>query len=210
MKDDTLIGFDDPVGFSPDPLTAVLRQGARDLLAQAVEAEVAEFLREYTALTDDAGRQRLVRHGHLPEREVLTGIGRVSVKVPRVRDRGTGTAKIRFTSSLLPPYLRKAKSVEALLPWLYLKGISTGDFGEALGALLGANAEGLSSSTISRLKAGWWKDYERWRKRDLSARRYVYLWADGVYFKPAWTATSNVCWLLSVLMSGATRTFLGL
>ena len=184
MKDDTLIGFDDPVGFSPDPLTAVLRQGARDLLAQAVEAEVAEFLREYTALTDDAGRQRLVRHGHLPEREVLTGIGRVSVKVPRVRDRGTGTAKIRFTSSLLPPYLRKAKSVEALLPWLYLKGISTGDFGEALGALLGANAEGLSSSTISRLKAGWWKDYERWRKRDLSARRYVYLWADGVYFKP--------------------------
>ena len=199
MKDDTLIGFADPVGFSRDPLTAVLRQGARDLLAQAVEAEVAEFLREYTALTDDAGRQRLVRHGHLPEREVLTGIGSVPVKVPRVRDRGTSSdiAKIRFTSSLLPPYLRKAKSVEALLPWLYLKGISTGDFGEALGALLGANAEGLSSSTISRLKAGWWKDYERWRKRDLSARRYVYLWADGVYFKPRMD-TDKQCMLVII------------
>lgn len=199
MKDDTLIGFDDPVGFSPDPLTAVLRQGARDLLAQAVEAEVAEFLREYTALTDDAGRQRLVRHGHLPERKVLTGLGSVPVKVPRVRDRGTSSdiAKIRFTSSLLPPYLRKAKSVEELLPWLYLKGISTGDFGEALAALLGANAEGLSSSTISRLKAGWWKDYERWRKRDLSARRYVYLWADGVYFKPRMD-TDKQCMLVII------------
>jgi len=199
MKDDTLIGFDDPVGFTPDPLTEVLRRGARDLLAQAVEAEVSEFLREYTALTDDAGRQRLVRHGHLPEREVLTGIGRVSVKVPRVRDRGTrsDSAKIRFTSSLLPPYLRKAKSVEDLLPWLYLKGISTGDFGEALGALLGADAAGLSSSTISRLKAGWWDDYERWRKRDLSARRYVYLWADGVYFKPRMDADKQ-CMLVII------------
>ena len=151
MKDDTLIGFSAPVGFTPDPLTEVLRKGARDLLAQAVEAEVAGFLRDFADLTDDAGRQRLVRHGHLPEREVLTGIGRVPVKVPRVRDRGTGVPPIRFTSSLLPPYLRKAKSVEELLPWLYLKGISTGDFGEALGALLGADAGGLSSSTISRL-----------------------------------------------------------
>jgi transposase-like protein len=199
MKDDTLIGFDDPAGFALDPLTEVLRKGARDLLAQAVEAEVAEFLREYTALTDDAGRQRLVRHGHLPEREVLTGIGSVPVKVPRVRDRGPSSdvTKIRFTSSLLPPYLRKAKSVEELLPWLYLKGISTGDFGEALGALLGANAEGLSSSTISRLKAGWWKDYERWRKRDLSVKRYVYLWADGVYFKPRMD-TDKQCMLVII------------
>jgi len=197
MKDDTLIGFSDPVGFAPDPLTEVLRKGARDLLSQAVEAEVAGFLRDFAALTDDAGRQRLVRHGHLPEREVLTGIGRVPVKVPRVRDRGTGTTKIRFTSSLLPPYLRKAKSVEELLPWLYLKGISTGDFGEALSALLGTDAGGLSSSTISRLKADWWEDYERWRRRDLSARRYVYLWADGVYFKPRMDADKQ-CMLVII------------
>ena len=114
----------------------------------------------------------------------MTGIGPVPVRVPRVRDRGEGCEKIRFTSSLLPPYLRKTKSVEELLPWLYLKGISTGDFQAALGVLLGRQAAGLSSSTISRLKLDWWADYERWTKRDLSARRYVYLWADGVYFKP--------------------------
>ncbi len=109
----------------------------------------------------------------------MTGVGPVAVKVPRVRDRGKQAEKVRFTSSILPPYLRKAKSVEELLPWLYLKGISTGDFQEALAALLGPNAAGLSSTTISRLKADWWEDYERWQKRDLSARRIVYVWADG-------------------------------
>ena len=127
----------------------------------------------------------LVRHGHLPEREVQTGIGAVPVKVPRVRDRAPEGAPLRFTSTILPPYLRRAKSIEELLPWLYLKGISTGDFSEALAALLGPDAPGLSASTITRLKADWWDDYERWSKRDLSARRYVYFWADGVYFTPA-------------------------
>lgn len=184
MKEDTVLEFTDPAGISPDPLTEILRNGARDLLARAVEAEVAELLAAHAHLTDDGGRQRLVRHGHLPERDVMTGIGPVAVQVPRVRDRGDGAETIRFTSSLLPPYLRKTKSVEELLPWLYLKGISTGDFQEALAALLGPDAGGLSSSTISRLKADWWADYERWTKRDLSAQRYVYLWADGVYFKP--------------------------
>ena len=116
----------------------------------------------------------------------MTGIGKVSVQIPRVRDRGKVPAakKVRFSSKIVPPYLRKAKSVEELLPWLYLKGISTGDFSEALGALLGPNAEGLSSSTITRLKAGWWEEYETWRKRDLTGKRYVYVWADGVYFTP--------------------------
>lgn len=114
----------------------------------------------------------------------MTGVGPIAVKVPRVRDRGAQAEKVRFTSSILPPYLRKAKSVEELLPWLYLKGISTGDFQEALAALLGPNAAGLSSTTISRLKADWWDEYERWQKRDLSARRIVYVWADGVYFQP--------------------------
>ncbi len=173
MEDDTILEFTDPAGISPDPLTDILRKGARDLLAQAVEAEVCDLMAQHAHLRDSAGRQRLVRHGYLPEREVMTGIGPVPVNVPRVRDRGTGAEKIRFTSTLLPPYLRRAKSVEELLPWLYLKGISTGDFGEALAALLGPDAGGLTSSTISRLKAEWWAEYERWNRRDLSAKRYV-------------------------------------
>lgn len=186
MSKDTVIKFTKPSEFSADPLTDVLRKGARDLLATAVQAEVAEFIATHEHLLDENGRQRLVRHGFLPEREVMTGIGKVAVEVPRVRDRGAvdDTSRIRFTSSLVPPYLRKAKSVEELLPWLYLKGISTGDFSEALGALLGPDAEGLSASTITRLKATWWEEYETWRKRDLTGKRYVYIWADGIYFNP--------------------------
>ena len=126
-------------------------------------------------LLDEEGRQRLVRHGFLPEREMMTVIGKVPVQAPRVRDRGANAdgSKIRFTSKIVPPYLRKAKSVEELLPWLYLKGISTGDFSEALAALIGPNAEGLSSSTITRLKASWWDEYQIWRKRDLTGKGYV-------------------------------------
>jgi putative transposase len=165
-------------------LTDILRAGARDLIQQAVEAELSALLEAHSEDCIEDGRARLVRHGHLPEREVTTGIGTVSVKVPRVRDRGEGAEKIRFTSKILLPYLRKAKSIEELLPWLYLKGISTGDFQEALAALLGPNAAGLSSTTISRLKADWWDEYDRWQRRDLSARRFVYIWADGVYFRP--------------------------
>ena len=179
------LGSDLPIrGYSPDPLSDVLRAGARHLIEQAVEAELIALLSAHVDDKTEDGRARLVRHGHLPEREVMTGIGPVPVKVPRVRDRGCSEEKIRFTSSILPPYLRKAKSIEELLPWLYLKGISTGDFQEALAALLGPNAAGLSSTTISRLKADWWDEYERWQRRDLSARRFVYVWADGVYFRP--------------------------
>ncbi len=158
---------------------------------------IDNLMAQHAHLRDSAGRQRLVRHGYLPEREVMTGIGPVPVNVPRVRDRGTGAEKIRFTSTLLPPYLRRAKSVEELLPWLYLKGISTGDFGEALAALLGPDAGGLTSSTISRLKAEWWAEYERWNRRDLSAKRYVYFWADGVYFKPR-TDADKQCMLVII------------
>ena len=171
-------------GYSPDPLSDVLRAGARHLIEQAVEAELIALLSAHVDDKTEDGRARLVRHGHLPEREVMTGIGPVPVKVPRVRDRGSSEEKIRFTSSILPPYLRKARSIAELLPWLYLKGISTGDFQEALAALLGPNAAGLSSTTISRLKADWWDEYERWQRRDHSARRFVYVWADGVYFRP--------------------------
>ena len=164
----------------------MIQAGARKLLATAVLAAVSGFIAEHADLLDEDGRQRLVRHWFLPEREVMTGIGKVPVQVPRVRDRGTNEdgSNIKFRSSLVPPYLRKAKSVEELLPWLYLKGISTGDFSEALAALLGPDAEGLSASTITRLKASWWEEYETWRKRDLSGKRYVYIWADGVYFTP--------------------------
>lgn len=184
MTTNTITQLTDPHGFSPDPLTDLLRCGARRLIEQAVEAELAVLLEAYASDKTDDGRARLVRHGHLPEREVMTGIGAVPVKVPRVRDRGDGEEKVRFTSTILPPYLRKAKSIEELLPWLYLKGISTGDFHEALAALLGPNAAGLSSTTISRLKAHWWDEYDRWQRRDLSTRRFVYIWADGVYFRP--------------------------
>ena len=186
MKDDTVVALRQPGSFSDDPLTDILRAGARQLLAQAIEAEVEGHISAHADLTDAQGRRRIVRHGHSPEREIQTGVGAVRVRSPRVRDRDPDApgGRIRFTSSILPPYLRRAKSVEELLPWLYLKGISTGDFGEALAALLGSDAPGLSASTISRLKSIWQDEYDVWLKRDLSARRYVYFWADGVYFSP--------------------------
>ncbi len=181
MTDSNVIQLSQPGTFS-DPLTEVLRNGARALLSQAVEAEVAAFLgRHAVELTDD-GRQRLVRHGHLPEREIMTGIGRVTVRCPRVRDRaGDGSERIRFSSAILPPYARRSKSLEVLIPILYLKGVSTGDFEEALLALLGKDAGGLSASTIGRLKDAWSEEHTRWSKRDLSAKHYAYFWADGIH-----------------------------
>ena len=150
MSKHNAVPFPHPQATAADPLTEVLRQGAKRLLAQAIEAEVETLLACYANERDDQGRQAVVRNGYLPEREVHTGIGAVPVRVPRVRDRrGQG---IRFHSSILPPYMRRSRSVEALLPWLYLKGVSTGDFSEALEALLGPDAPGLSASTISRLK----------------------------------------------------------
>jgi transposase-like protein len=132
-------------------------------------------------LTDD-GRRRLVRHGHLPEREIMTGIGPVAVHCPRVRDRGgEACERIRFSSAILPPYARRSKSLEVLIPILYLKGISTGDFEDALIALLGRDAGGLSASTIGRLKEAWSEEHARWSKRDLSAKRYIYFWVDGIH-----------------------------
>jgi len=162
-----------------DPLTDLLRRGARDLIAQAVESELQVLLDEHSQRRLPDGRQAVVRNGYLPERIVQTGIGDVQVKVPKVRDRsGSG---VYFNSSLLPPYLKRAKSIEELLPWLYLKGISTGDYQEALAALLGDNAKGLSANTISRLKQHWADEHRDWCQRDLSQKRYVYWWADGVY-----------------------------
>ena len=184
MPENTIAKLPDLSGFSTDPFTDIIRDGARKLIEQAIQAELAVLMAAFSAEKLENGTSRLVRHGYLPEREVMTGIGPVPVKVPRVRDRKPGEDKITFTPSILPRYLRKAKSVEELLPWLYLKGVSTGDFSEALAALLGPNADGLSAKTITRLKADWWNDYEAWQKRDLSHRRFLYIWADGVYFKP--------------------------
>jgi putative transposase len=169
-------------GTFTDPLTENLRHGARALLAHAVEAEVAGFLGNHADKLTADGRQRVVRHGHLPEREIVTGIGPVAVRRPRVRDRvGEGPERIRFSSAILPPYARRSKSLEVLIPILYLKGVSTGDFEEALVALLGNDAGGLSASTIGRLKDAWSEEHARWSQRDLSAKRYVYFWVDGIH-----------------------------
>ena len=162
-----------------DPLTEFLRQGAHDLIQKAVEVELHGLLAEYGNITDLSGHQAVVRNGYLPEREILTGLGAVTVRVPKVRDRsGSG---IKFNSALAPPYVRKAQRVEAALPWLYLRGISTGDMQEALSVLLGPAAKGLSPAVVSRLKAQWTQDYQAWSQCDLSAERYVYVWADGIY-----------------------------
>src|SRR6059058_2265836 len=168
-----------------DPLTAILRAGARRLLEQAIEAEVETFLASLKDLKLPDGLDRVVRHGHGPERAIQTGIGPVAVRRVKVRDRGAGEAgdRIRFTSAILPRWARRTKSLDALLPILYLRGVSTGDFQEALSALLGKEAPNLSPSVIGRLKEDWAADYACWQKRELSARRYVYFWADGVYLQ---------------------------
>jgi putative transposase len=169
---------------SKDAITEVLRRGARRLLAVAFEDEVEAFIAQFADVPDERGRRAVVRNGYLPERELVTGIGPVGIEQPRVRVRSTkdGTEIPTFTSKLLPPYLRKTKSLEELIPWLYLKGISTDDYEEALAALLGPAAPGLSASTIVRIKKVWEDEYGEWRGRSLAAKRYVYLWADGVYF----------------------------
>jgi len=166
-------------GVISDSLTDLLRRGARGLIETAVEAELELLLDEYRNVTDLQGRRAVVRNGHLPERDILTGVGNIPVRVPKVRDRsGSG---IKFNSAIVPPYVRKAQRVEAALPWLYLRGISTGDMQEALSVLLGEEAKGLSPAVVSRLKAQWTEDYAAWNRRDLSAERYVYVWADGIY-----------------------------
>lgn len=168
-----------------DPLTEILRSGAKRLIEQAVEAEFAAFLASHADLKLADGRQRVVRHGHDPVRPIQTGIGPIEVEKPKARDRGAAAAdeRIRYSSSILPKWARRTKSLDVLLPALYLRGISTGDFQEVLTALLGKDAPNLSPAVIARLKGEWEGEYQRWQKRDLSARRYVYVWADGVYLQ---------------------------
>jgi putative transposase len=175
----TTVSF--PSTSSRDALTDVLRNGAQRLLAEAIEAEVMEWIDSRAGVTDAAGRRQVVRNGYLPKRSILTGIGSVEVEQPRVLDR-RGAEGEAFSSKILPPYLRKTRSLEELIPWLYLKGVSTGDFSEALSALVGPQAEGLSASTITRLKAVWEEEFQEWTERSLAGKHYVYVWADGVHF----------------------------
>ena len=183
MPQNNIIEIKKPEAFVEDPITEILRNGAKKLLTEALEAEIESFLRQYKDLKDAKGRQRITANGYLPEREIQTGIGPVSVKVPRARDREPDNASdpLHFRSSIVPPYLRKTRSMEELIPWLYLKGISTGDFTDALSALVGKEAPGLSAPTISRLKGIWEKELDQWQGRDLSQKQYVYIGADGIY-----------------------------
>jgi putative transposase len=171
-----------PAVSSQDVLTSILRDGAQRLLTQAIEAEVAEWIESRQHVRNQRGHCQVVRNGHLPQRTLLTGVGPVEVKQPRVLDRRPARRAEPFTSKILPPYLRKTKSLEELIPWLYLKGISTGDFSEALAALVGPQAKGLSASTITRLKEVWQGEFQAWNQRSLKGKNYVYVWADGVHF----------------------------
>jgi transposase-like protein len=183
-RDSTVIPFRQPDAID-DPLTELAREGARRMLAQALIAEADAFVAQWKDLKLPDGRDRVVRHGHGPQRTIQTGIGPVAVRRAKVRDRGEAGAadKIRFSSSILAKWARRTRSLDALLPVLYLRGVSTGDFQEALAALLGKDAPNLSPAVIARLTAEWQADYDAWRRRDLSARRYVYVWADGVYLQ---------------------------
>jgi len=186
MKNDTeIIALRQPE-FVDDPLTEIARDGARRMLAAALRAEADAFVEQHAEEVLADGRQRVVRHGYGPERSLQTGIGALDVRRPKVRDRAADTSaekRIRFSSGILPRWARRSKSLDALLPVLYLRGISTGDFQEALSAILGTDAPNLSPSVLSRLTGDWQQDYDRWQRRDLSARRYVYIWADGVYLQ---------------------------
>ena len=186
MDDDTTITPLHQPGSVEDPLTEIARDGARRMLAAALRAEAEAFVAQHAEEILPDGRQRVVRHGYGPERSIQTGIGALDVRRPKVRDRAEGVppeARIRFSSAILPRWARRSKSLDALLPVLYLRGISTGDFQEALSALLGTDAPNLSPNVITRLTGEWQQEYDRWQRRDLSARRHVYIWADGVYLQ---------------------------
>ncbi len=179
MKNNEPIEQKNQAGEKSSLLEEIIREGARKVLQAAIEQEVGAYIDMFKDLKDKEGKRMVVRHGFLPERSVLTGIGPLSIKQPRVRDKRDGTS---FSSSILPRYMRRIPSLDNLIPVLYLKGISTGDFTEALEAILGEHAKGLSASTVVRLKQKWEQDFKNWVRRDLTGTRYVYFWADGIHF----------------------------
>ena len=194
MKKTTTAARSNPVANDPEvvafraqfdersPLDEIVRSGAQQMLQAAIDAEVADFLAEHAGRRDEIGNRLVVRNGHHPERELLTGAGRLEVRQPRVRDNTTDKDKrVAFSPSVLPPYLRRSKTIDDLIPWLYLKGISTGDFQEALQSLLGEDAKGVSANVVVRLKEKWGREYDDWNRRDLRGKGYVYLWADGIH-----------------------------
>ena len=194
MEENTPIGFVKP-GTISDPLTELLRMGARKLIEAAIQAELAEFLQQFETRKTSQGKRGVIRNGYQPEREILTGIGAVSIRIPKVRSR-TGEP-VTFRSALVPPYIRKRQSLEAALPWLYLKGISTGEMQDALSALVGPEAKGLSPGVIRRLKESWVQEYAEWKKGRLDKDRWVYLWADGIY-SGIRASTERLCALVIV------------
>jgi len=198
-----LVAF--PQDPSRDVLTEVLREGARQMLATAIEVEVQSFLAARDHLLDEAGHRLVVRNGHLPARTIQTPLGEIPIQQPRCRDRRSPAEREPFHSSILPPYLRKTKSLEELLPWLYLKGVSTGEFSEALTALLGPEAPGLSAATITRLKGVWQEELASWQRRTLAGKRYVYVWADGIYFNVRLEEPGNARQCILVLMGATTE-----
>ncbi len=205
MADSTVSSTIVSIG-SRDVLNEILRQGAQQMLTQAIENEVAEYLGRHAEQRDDDGRRLVVRNGYLPARDLQTGVGLVEVHQPRVNDKRCAEQgqRQRFTSQILPPYLRRTKSLDELIPWLYLRGISTGDFSEALQALLGPQAKGLSATNIVRLKESWQQEYQNWSRRSLEGKRYVYVWADGIHFNIRLEDPGNNRQCILVLM-GATE-----
>ena len=188
MKNDEPVGQENQAVEKNSLLEEIIREGARKVLQAAIEHEVGAYLDMFKELKDETGKRMVVRHGFLPERDLLTGIGPLSIKQPRVRDKREGKS---FTSAILPRYMRRVPSLDNLIPFLYLKGISTGDFTEALEAILGENAKGLSASTVVRLKKQWEQDFRAWARRDLTGTRYVYFWADGIHFNVRLEDTEN-------------------
>jgi putative transposase len=187
-----------------DLLDQLARRGAQQMLQQAIEAEVQEFLQQHQQRRDEDGKRLVVRNGHKPARKIVTGAGVLEVQQPRVRDNSPSKdQRVQFQSAILPPYLRRSKAIEAFIPWLYLRGISTGDFSEALQVLLGEQAQGLSPNVIVRLKEQWISEYEEWNRRDLTGKHYVYLWADGIHVNVRLEDTENKRQCLLVVM-GAT------
>jgi transposase-like protein len=184
-----------------DLLDQLVRQGAQQMLQQAIEAEVQEFLEEHQQRRDQGGKRLVVRNGYKPRRKIVTGAGVLEVEQPRVRDNSLDKhERVQFGSAILPPYLRRSKAIEEFIPWLYLRGISTGDFSEALQTLLGEQAQGLSPNVIVRLKEQWTTEYEEWNRRDLTGKQYVYLWADGIYVNVRLEDTENKRQCLLVVM----------
>jgi putative transposase len=183
-------------------LDQFVRRGAQQMLQQAIEAEVEEFLQQHQQRRDSNGNRLVVRNGHKPARQIVTGAGALEVRQPRVRDNAPNqNERVQFSSAILPPYLRRSKAIEEFIPWLYLRGISTGDFSEALQVLLGERAKGLSANVVVRLKEEWLAEYEQWSRRDLTGRQYVYLWADGIYVNVRLEDTENKRQCLLVVMA---------